>query len=109
MKVLFCGLKYEYGKVEAGPSFEYQNFFEVLKRMDGVEAEIFAVDEVMQSIGRDEMNRRLINTVLETAPDLLFCFLFTDSYERIRLGDRLFLTPKVLTCDTIGIIDSTIR
>ena len=52
MRVLFCGLKYEYGKPELGLSFEYQNFFEVLKNMSGVEAELFAIDEIMAQQGR---------------------------------------------------------
>ena len=75
LKILFCGLKYEYGKSQAGLSFEYQNFYEVLKNMPGVECELFAIDEVMREKGRDEMNNVLIKQVQEKQYNLLFCFL----------------------------------
>ncbi len=82
LKLLFCGLKYEYGKAFAGLSFEHQNFFEVLSQIQGIEAEMFAVDEVMQSVGRDEMNKKLIQKVEADKPDLLFCFLFTEELKK---------------------------
>src|SRR6185437_7660583 len=82
MKVLFCGLKNEYGKPEAGPSFEYQNFFEVLNRMPGVEVGFFAVDELMRVHGRDAMNQQLLDRVKQEKPDLLFCFLFSEELKK---------------------------
>lgn len=94
MKILFCGLKHEYGKPNAGLSFEYQNFYEVLRQMPGVEADMFAIDEIMQSEGREEMNRRLISRVQETKPDLLFCFLFTEELEKETIS---YITKKTST------------
>jgi spore maturation protein CgeB len=82
MRILFCGLKYEYGRPESGVSFEYQNFFEVLRNMPGVEAEMFAVDEIMRQVGRKTMNQQLINIVEQKKPDLLFCFLFKDELKK---------------------------
>jgi len=82
MKVLFCGLKYDYMKPEAGLSFENLNFYKVLEKMEGVEASAFWVDETMQAVGRDEMNAQLISKVEETKPDLLFCFLLTEELEK---------------------------
>lgn len=81
-KVLFCGFKNEYGKPERGDSFEYINFYQVLNKMEDIEASFFAVDEVMLEHGRDEMNRRLLAQVNETKPDLLFCFLFTEEIKK---------------------------
>ena len=91
MKVLFCGLKYEYGKAQAGLSFEYRNFFEVLRAMPGVQAEIFAPDERMQAVGREEMNKQLIIEVLEKKPDLFFCFLFTEELKKATID---YITRK---------------
>jgi spore maturation protein CgeB len=94
MKILFAALRYEYGNKNAGDSFEYKNFFESLKRMPGVSAEAFWFDEVMAEKGRDEMNRLLLQTVKETRPDLLFCFLFT---EEIKKETIQYITQKTGT------------
>ena len=82
MKILFCGLKYEYGKPTAGLSFEYQNFYEVLRQMPGVECDLFAMDEKISEYGRDVVNAQLIYEVEEKKYDLLFCFLFTEEIKK---------------------------
>lgn len=94
MKVLFCGLKYEYGKIASGLSFEYQNFYLTLKNMPGVEAELFAIDEKMLEVGRDVLNSQLIYEVEQKKPDLLFCFLFT---EEIKKETIEYITKKTTT------------
>lgn len=94
LKVLFCGLKYEYGRPQWGLSFEFRNFYEVLSRMAGVEAEGFFVDEKMFEIGRDELNARLIYEVEEKKPDLLFCFLFTEELKKETIS---YITRKTRT------------
>ena len=82
MRILFCGLKYEYGDPKRGLSFEYKNIFDSLKNMEGVEAEMFGMDEILVEVGRDEMNKQLILRVQESKPDLLFCFLFTEEIKK---------------------------
>lgn len=82
IKVLFCGLKYDYGRAERGLSFEYQNFYEVLSRMDGVQTSAFFVDEKITEYGRGAVDPWLIKTVEEQKPDLLLCFLFTDELKK---------------------------
>jgi spore maturation protein CgeB len=94
MRVLFCGLKYEYGKKEWGLSFEYQNFYQVLLAMEGVEASLFALDEEIHTYGRDTANERLIQRVQEEKPDLLFCFLFTEELKKETIS---FITTKTQT------------
>lgn len=94
MKVLFCGLKHEYGKVTAGLSFEYQNFYHVLQNMPGVQANMFEVDVKMVELGRDKMNELLIETVKLEKPDLLFCFLFT---EEIKKSTIQYITTQTQT------------
>ncbi len=82
IRVLFCGLKYDYGQPAAGLSFEYQNFYEVLHRMVGVEASGFFFDELGLKLGRAAVDPLLIKTVEEQKPDLLFCLLFTDELKK---------------------------
>lgn len=94
MKVLFCGLKYDYGKITSGLSFEYQNFYDTLNNMEGVEAELFAFDEKTLEVGRDVLNAQLIYEVEQKKPDLLFCFLFTEELKKETIE---YITKKTKT------------
>lgn len=95
MKVLFCGLKYEYGKPHLGLSaIEYSTFYETLKRMPGVECEFFGMDEKILEVGRGVVDAELIKTVEEKQPDLLFCFLFTDQIKKETIE---YITKKTKT------------
>jgi spore maturation protein CgeB len=82
LRILFAGLKFDYGKPELGPSFELHNFVGALKHMDGVEVTFYPVDEQMRILGRDGMNDDLIRTVQRSTPDLLFCCLYTEEIKR---------------------------
>jgi len=80
MKILYIALKYDYGNSKRGYGFEHYNFYDSLVKMDGGAHEIvyFPFDEIMGEIGRDEMNKQLIETVRREKPALCFFFLFTD-------------------------------
>jgi len=82
LRVLFIGLKYDYGNPARGLSYEYVNFFETLARMDGVKATLFPFDEILRERGRDAMNRLLLEKVNEVQPDICFFFLFTDEIKK---------------------------
>ncbi len=85
MNILYVALKYDYGKKERGFSFEHNNFYDALSRMDGHQLSYFAFDEVMQEVGRDEMNKRLIETIKKTRPDFTFFCIFTDEIDAATL------------------------
>lgn len=79
MKILYCSLKNEYGRPDWGlAAIDYQQFYGSLQQMENVELKHFAFDEKMRELGRDGMNQALLDSVLETKPDLLFTFLFTE-------------------------------
>ena len=82
MKVLFCALKYDYGKPKNGLSVEYTNFFDSLSHMRGVEAEFFAIDEYTAKLGKSAANAFLLKKVQEEQPDLLFCYLLNGELEK---------------------------
>lgn len=82
MKVLFVGLKNEYGHKDWGLSFEYRNFWQTLETMEGITAEFFAMDEIQNEVGRLTMNHRLLEKVEEFKPDIVFTFLFTNELEK---------------------------
>ncbi len=75
---MFIGLKYDYGDPSRGYSYEYENFFGTLSRMENVEAIMFPFDEIIREHGRGDMNERLLESVRENKPDICFFFLFTD-------------------------------
>lgn len=82
IRVLFCALKNEYGNPQKGSSFEYQNFFNTLKNMPGVEVEFFQTDDALLVANREEINKKLVLQVQERQYDLLFCFLFTEEIKK---------------------------
>ena len=95
MKVLFAGFKNEYGNPAWGLStIEYQNFFGTLSRMPGVEAEFFAVDEIMAAAGRDAMNQKLVATVSEHQPALLFTMIFSEEIKKQTID---YITKNTVT------------
>jgi spore maturation protein CgeB len=80
MKILYVGMKYDYGIVERGLSFEHYNFFDSLLHM-GHEIYYFDFKTIMNKYGQREMNQRLLAAVRECHPDLLFTILFKDEIE----------------------------
>lgn len=84
MKILYIGLKYDYGVPERGHSYEHSHFYGSLTRLHGGSHDViyFAFDEVMREVGREEMNKKLLHAVNEHEPDLCFFALFTDEIKK---------------------------
>jgi spore maturation protein CgeB len=80
LRVLFVGLRWDYKDPKRGSSFEYTNFWDSLRRMPGVDARHFAFDDVEAAVGRDQMNKQLVNQVSNLEPDLVFFFLFENEF-----------------------------
>ncbi len=78
IRVIYVGLKYDYGIPARGYSYEYENFYSTLKRMPNVDATLFPFDEVLRSVGRESMNARLRDLVRENQPQVCYFVLFTD-------------------------------
>jgi spore maturation protein CgeB len=82
IRVLYIGLKYDYGKPELGFSYEYFNLYESLVRSEYYKVDFFPFDEIMREVGRDNMNKRLLETVQKLKPDCCFFVLFTDEIKK---------------------------
>jgi len=84
MKILYIGMKYEYGKKGLGHSFEHYNFYDSLVRMNNSSNEVlyFPFDEIIFEKGRDKMNKELLEVVQKEKPDLCFFFLFGDEIKK---------------------------
>ncbi|PIT88173.1 MAG: hypothetical protein COU29_04140 [Candidatus Magasanikbacteria bacterium CG10_big_fil_rev_8_21_14_0_10_36_32] len=80
MKILYIGLKYDYGQEERGYSFEHYNFYDSLVKMENGRHNViyFPFDEMLLTMTQLEMNQKLLEKVEEEKPDLCFFFLFTD-------------------------------
>ena len=77
MNILYCGLKYDYGKKELGESFEYKNFFLTLKNMSSInKLDLLNIDNVDKEI----LNENLLKKCKSNSYDLIFFFLFKDEF-----------------------------
>lgn len=81
MRILFAGLKHDYGIPERGLSFEYYNFFDTLEGM-GYETEFFDFYPLFKQHGSEQMTSLLRKRVDDWKPDLLFIFLFGNEFSR---------------------------
>lgn len=86
MRILFVGMKYDYGKQERGYSFEYYNFFDPLLKM-GHDILFFDFTGLLQQHGREWMNARLREVVKVEKPDLLFSMIFEEELDPRNMRD----------------------
>lgn len=92
LKIFYVGYKYDYGKKESGFSFEHNNFYDPLVKMNGGVNQViyFPLDAVMGDIGRDEMNRRLLSEVAKEKPDLCFFAIANDELKKETVREITF-------------------
>ena len=84
MKILYSAIKYDYGNSDRGYSYEHYNFYDSLVKMEGRKHQIvyFPFDEILQKVGKEEMQKQLLETVWREKPDLCFFFLFRDEIKK---------------------------
>lgn len=80
MKILVVCMLHTYGDPKREYSFEYFNFYQVLKAM-GHEVEIFDYAAEIKSLGKSEMNQKLLVKVKESQPTVTLFSLYTDQFE----------------------------
>ena len=78
IRVLYIGMKNDYGDPHRGLCHEYVNFLTTLEKMGNVHVDSFFYDEVLSRKGMKVMNEHLITAVKEQSPDICFFVLFTD-------------------------------
>lgn len=77
MRILFVAHRYDYGRPERGLSFEHFNFYEPLVHL-GHDVTYFDIGETVRAGQPDLTDERLVDTVRQSAPELLFTFLYED-------------------------------
>jgi len=80
MRILYVAPKYDYGKPEQGYSFEHYNFYDFFQR-SGHQVIYFDTLSLLKELGKDAMNRRLLEMAKAEQPDLMFTVLFTDELD----------------------------
>lgn len=80
MKILVVCMLHTYGDPKREYSFEYFNFYQVLKAM-GQEVELFDYMGEIQAHGKAGMNRRLLERVRDWQPAAAVFSLYTDQFE----------------------------
>jgi len=81
MRILYVAMKHDYGRPEQGLSFEHHTFYESLVGM-GHDITYFDFMGLGARLGREAMNRRLVQVAREARPDLLFGVLFEEELDR---------------------------
>jgi spore maturation protein CgeB len=80
MRILYVGMRHEYGDASRGLSFEEMNFRSSLEGM-GHDVTAFDFMGRLKQSGVDGMRRELIELAAELSPDLAFFILFTDQLD----------------------------
>jgi spore maturation protein CgeB len=93
MKMLYVGMRYDYGRVQQGTSFEYNNFYQTLINM-GYNVTEFDFMTLLQNHGKEVMNSMLLEKAHLLKPDIIFFILFTDEIFQETIRD---LSKKNLT------------
>lgn len=99
MNILYCGLKYDYGKKEMGYSFEHLNFYNSLKNMSAVKKlDYICVDEILINNGKEFLNEEIIKMAKKNNYDFVFFFMFKDEIYK----DTLIYLKKEMGLPTIA-------
>lgn len=86
MRILYAGMKYDYGRPEQGFGFEHYNFYDSLRHM-GHDILYFDYMTLVQKHGREGMNRRLLDVSRAEKPDLMMAILFKDEFDPLVLRE----------------------
>lgn len=103
MKILYVGMRRDYGKPNKGFSFEHYNLYDPLTKMEGGKHEVmyFPFDEILWAKGKEGMNEELLAMTNKEKPDLCFFVLFESEIKKnvIKEISRNYLTFNWFTDD----------
>jgi spore maturation protein CgeB len=80
MKILLVCMKHTYGDKSREYSFEYFNFYQVLKNM-GYQVDLYDFMGEIDEIGKKEMNKKLLKKVKQEEPKITIFSLYTDQFQ----------------------------
>ena len=75
MKILYCGLKFDYGEAYLGYSFEHLNFFNTLKKMSSIKKlDYISIDETIRLYNKEYLNELILSYAKRNSYNLIFFF-----------------------------------
>lgn len=80
-------MRWDYGDPARGPSHEYTNLYDALRRMPGLEVEHVDCMAAQHAGGDASVRRELFSAVERFRPDLVFSVLMTDEIPRDALAE----------------------
>jgi spore maturation protein CgeB len=80
MKIFLVVMRYDYGDINRGDSYEYINFYQSLKSI-GHEVILFDYITELAKLGRDAMNEKLLNMARVNRPQMTMFSLYTDQFK----------------------------
>lgn len=98
MKVLYTGLKYDYGNKDNGYSFEHINFYETLNNMKEInQLDYIPTDEILQKHGQQFLNDEIVKKAKINNYDLIFFFIFKNEFytETLNYLKKELSTPTI--------------
>lgn len=102
LRVVFAGMKWDYGFRERGLSFEHTNLYDAMRRLDAVDVHHFDFMESFREGGHEAVREGLCSALDHHRADVLFTVLFTDEVPQdllAELRDRPGLTTFNWFCD----------
>lgn len=94
MRLLYVALKHDYGDPARGHSFEHWNFYHSLVHM-GHDVVYVDTGALHATLGREGLERRLVDVARAERPDLAFFVLFKDEIGTAALDRLRDLCPTV--------------
>jgi spore maturation protein CgeB len=79
MRILYVAMKYDYGRPEQGFSYEHSNFYGCLRDL-GHDIHYFDFLSLEHELGREAMNRSLLEVAKKFRPQLMFSCLFEENF-----------------------------
>lgn len=109
-RILYTAIKYPYAKLNLGLSYEYYNFYDSLNQLEDFEVKEFDWVTLEKKIGREKMNRLLLEVVKKYNPDLVFFSIFKEEFDKdtIRKISRKTLTINWF-CDDLWRFDNYVK
>jgi spore maturation protein CgeB len=94
MKIVYSGVRNENYNPSRRQSFEYNNFYLMLKAMSGIEVLECPFDRILE-VGKKKFNEELLETIKREKPDLFFAFMYTDELDEQVLDEIKKMTTSV--------------
>jgi spore maturation protein CgeB len=112
LRILLAAMQWDYGFRDRGLSYEYVNFYDTLRQMEGIEVQLIDFLASHQAGGADRVRADVARVIDDWHPEMLFTVLFQDQFPKDLLAE-LRDRPDIITfnwfCDDAWRFDDFTR